>query len=157
MGSKVSGTLQGFTFHALGFLWNAAVTQLLYATCPAIQAKLTQKIDYNCVVNDIRSACEVFKAYEDAVPFTCAFRQKLSGLLETILSRPNSPTNTRQIAPKSPVLDSLELSDTGWVLTDLDLDYLNGTEPAPGQSDQFWAYPEPPYDQEFLWSSNQDP
>lgn len=156
MGSKVSGTLQGFTFHALGFLWNAAVTQLLYATCPSIQTNLSLKLDYSSVINDIRCACDVFKAYEAAVPFARTFNQKITALLESILSGPNSPTNARQNAPKSPALDSLDLSDTGWVLTDFDLDCLNAPGSLPGQSDQIWTYPERPYDQDFLWGSNQD-
>ncbi|KIW12255.1 hypothetical protein PV08_09531 [Exophiala spinifera] len=88
-GSSVSGTLQGILFHALEYLWNAAVTHLLCAAYPAVQATLVSKITCN-VPEDLRAAIGVFRVHEDAMPFSRAAGEKITNFLDNTVRKQGS-------------------------------------------------------------------
>lgn len=98
VGSRVSGTLQGVFFHALGYQWNATVTLMLYANSRVVQEVLRPKLrgDFDVVLSEIQAAETLFRQYADVIPFAGTAAQKISSLARRWRERGRGNVRVRQ-------------------------------------------------------------
>ncbi|EXJ71765.1 uncharacterized protein A1O5_05575 [Cladophialophora psammophila CBS 110553] len=105
VGVRTSGTLQGALFHAMAYLWNALVTLLLYASSRSAQQRLGPKLKPPInIIQEIKSAMEVFDSYKEAVAFARTASQKITALLEKIEQNETKTSTTasgQRVAPPS--------------------------------------------------------
>jgi hypothetical protein len=80
-----SGTLQAALFHAIGYLWNATLTLLLYVRSDSAQEILASCTPERSKVTEaIEAAAEFFATYRLALPFAGMATEKVQRLLRKI-------------------------------------------------------------------------
>ena len=78
-----SGTLQAALFHAMGYLWNATLTLLLYVRSDPAQEVLSASTPQNGKTLDtIDSAAAFFATHQQALPFARVAAEKIRRLLK---------------------------------------------------------------------------
>lgn len=80
-----SGTLQAVVFHAMGYLWNAALTLLLYVRSEAAQEILSPTTpDRGKIVENIEASATFFAIHQQALPFAQVAAGKIRRLLKKV-------------------------------------------------------------------------
>lgn len=80
-----SGTLQAAVFHAMGYLWNATLTLLLYVRSEAAQEILSPAApDRGKIVENIEAGATFFATHQQALPFAQVAAEKIRRLLKKV-------------------------------------------------------------------------
>lgn len=92
MNTGGSGTLQAAVFSALGYLWNATITILLYLLSQRAHKHLSLGHDYPRTASGlVESAAHFFTHYQVIVPFAEAAARKSKRFLEKVAARTDQP------------------------------------------------------------------
>ncbi len=95
-----SGTLQAALFHAMGCLWNATLTLLLYVRSESAQELLAATTpERTKIIDSIDAAALFFMEHQQALPFARTAAGKIQRLLKRVTSSytGNTPSTTTDV------------------------------------------------------------